>query len=237
MAAAVDAASLPYLTPGGPYAEDFARNITKRLVFSSWTATPTAIAALLSYDADRHIVEGTRLTERTTRRRRSLGSRLTYRTERGPRTGHDQPGVVLADAETGRRRRPASPLPRAAGPVPATQLNISVDTSWVRSPRPHHRPRHRRRSVLLGRRVCPARVPAPTSRRPDRGGPDRAGRPERRRRRSRRPAEPHRARRPGPPVDRRRRSDPIAPTSPKVAALAAHSPGNIAYRALRALHT
>ena len=32
--------SLPYLTPGGPYAQTFAANVTKRLVFSSWTATP-----------------------------------------------------------------------------------------------------------------------------------------------------------------------------------------------------
>ena len=39
--------SLPYLQPGGPFAEDFARSVTKRLVFSSWAATPTAVATLL----------------------------------------------------------------------------------------------------------------------------------------------------------------------------------------------
>lgn len=31
--------SLPYLEPGGPYAEPWAAGMTKRLVFSSWTAT------------------------------------------------------------------------------------------------------------------------------------------------------------------------------------------------------
>ena len=71
--------SLPYLAPAGPYAEPFARNVTKRLIFSSWTATPTAVASLLSYEADRRIAEGTRLTERTAEARRSLAGRLTYR--------------------------------------------------------------------------------------------------------------------------------------------------------------
>ncbi|MEO9329057.1 helicase [Gordonia aurantiaca] len=46
--------SLPYLQPDGPYAEPFAHGITKRLVFSSWSATPTAIASLLSQRA-RHL--------------------------------------------------------------------------------------------------------------------------------------------------------------------------------------
>ncbi|SDL57092.1 helicase-related protein [Tessaracoccus oleiagri] len=45
--------SLPYLEPGGPYAEDFARDMTKRLIFSSWMATPGAVSSLLSYEADR----------------------------------------------------------------------------------------------------------------------------------------------------------------------------------------
>ena len=48
--------TLPYLEPGGPYAAfggPDGKPMTKRLVFSSWTATPTAIATLLSYEADR----------------------------------------------------------------------------------------------------------------------------------------------------------------------------------------
>lgn len=72
--------SLPYLEPDGPFAEPFAANMTKRLVFSSWTATPTAIASLLSYAAERHAVEGSRLSERTAEARRSMRSRLGYRT-------------------------------------------------------------------------------------------------------------------------------------------------------------
>lgn len=74
--------SLPYLTPGGPYAEDVARDVTKRLIFSSWTATPTAVASLLSYEADRRgagsahqgLTPEERAADRRTRR-----SRLAYR--------------------------------------------------------------------------------------------------------------------------------------------------------------
>ena len=70
--------SLPYLTPGGPYAEDFANAVTKRMVFSSWAATPTAIASLLSYEADRRTAEG-HLAENTPEARRRLADRLSYR--------------------------------------------------------------------------------------------------------------------------------------------------------------
>lgn len=70
--------SLPYLTAGGPYAEPFAATATKRLVFSSWTATPTAVASLLSYEAERRVAEGTRLTENTAQARRSIANRLAY---------------------------------------------------------------------------------------------------------------------------------------------------------------
>ncbi|QGG94359.1 DEAD/DEAH box helicase family protein [Actinomarinicola tropica] len=46
--------SLPYLEPSGAYARDDADQLTKRLIFSSWAATPTAIAAILSHHAQRH---------------------------------------------------------------------------------------------------------------------------------------------------------------------------------------
>ncbi len=47
--------SLPYRTPGGPFAHPSVEAMTKRLVFSSWAATPTAIAALVSHEANRQI--------------------------------------------------------------------------------------------------------------------------------------------------------------------------------------
>ncbi len=48
--------SLPYLEPAGAYASADLQNVTKKLVFSQWSATPTAVASLLSYDARRRIV-------------------------------------------------------------------------------------------------------------------------------------------------------------------------------------
>ena len=49
--------SLSYIEPAGPYATDAAHNLTKRLVFSSWTATPSSVASILSYEAERRAVQ------------------------------------------------------------------------------------------------------------------------------------------------------------------------------------
>ena len=46
--------SLPYLEPSGPYEE--LHGITKSLIFSSWRVVPDAVAALLSYGAERRMV-------------------------------------------------------------------------------------------------------------------------------------------------------------------------------------
>jgi hypothetical protein len=70
--------SLPYLTPARPYAEPFAADVTKRLVFSSWAATPSAVASLLSYETERRLAEGSRLVENSATARRSIANRLAY---------------------------------------------------------------------------------------------------------------------------------------------------------------
>jgi len=70
--------SLPYLEPTGPYAEPWAREVTKRLVFSSWTATPTAIASLLSQRAGRAVLQGSPRGEDTEPGRRAIRSLLNY---------------------------------------------------------------------------------------------------------------------------------------------------------------
>jgi hypothetical protein len=70
--------SLPYHALRGPFAEPGAADMTKRLVFSSWTATPTAAAALLSYEAERELLGGT-LAENTAEARRRMATRLDYR--------------------------------------------------------------------------------------------------------------------------------------------------------------
>ncbi len=70
--------SMPYFTPAGPYADVPAQSMTKRLIFSSWSAAPTAIAALLSYEAERRLVEDTRLTSNTASARAAIATRLDY---------------------------------------------------------------------------------------------------------------------------------------------------------------
>lgn len=47
--------SLSYHQPGGPFVDADPITTSKHLMFSSWSATPTAVAALLSYTADRSI--------------------------------------------------------------------------------------------------------------------------------------------------------------------------------------
>jgi hypothetical protein len=72
-------ASLPYHQPGTPFDSQAVVGLTKRLVFSSWAATPTSIAALLSYEAERRIADGTRWTQNTSSGRESIATRLDFR--------------------------------------------------------------------------------------------------------------------------------------------------------------
>jgi hypothetical protein len=69
--------SLPYHEPDGPYRDVDPVACSKQLLFSSWAATPTAVASLLSYEADRLIGPPA-----------STVSRLEYRTE------GDRPGAM-----------------------------------------------------------------------------------------------------------------------------------------------
>jgi hypothetical protein len=47
--------SMPYHELGGPFAAVDPADCSKELIFSSWAATPTAVASLLSHEADRRI--------------------------------------------------------------------------------------------------------------------------------------------------------------------------------------
>lgn len=70
--------SLPYLEPGGVYASPGASCMTKRLVFSSWSATPSAVASILSYEAERRMAEGTNYREYSPEARKRLTQSLVY---------------------------------------------------------------------------------------------------------------------------------------------------------------
>ncbi len=123
--------TLPYLQPGGPYAElaeHTPGTFTKRLVFSSWNATPTAIATLLSYEADR-LAAGDEWPQKTPEEReterRGRRGRLNYKMDS---RDHERPATMallalfwpapglaeLADPRLLRREAP--------GPLAADQL-------------------------------------------------------------------------------------------------------------------
>lgn len=72
--------SMPYHEPAGAYAEIDPVLVTKRLIFSSWAAAPSAIASLLSWTATRRM-QGSRFGDAPTR------PRLTYRIEGGRPAG------------------------------------------------------------------------------------------------------------------------------------------------------
>ncbi|CCQ15623.1 Helicase domain protein [Rhodococcus sp. AW25M09] len=105
--------SLPYLEPSGPYAEPWAQGITKRLVFSSWSATPTAIASLLSQRASRAAsMESTR-EEGEHSGRRSQRSLLNYSVAGGRAESMTTLALFW----------PMPGLARRADPLAAAQLN------------------------------------------------------------------------------------------------------------------
>jgi hypothetical protein len=56
--------SLPYYELGPPFDSERLRSFTKRLVFSAWAVAPKAVAALVSYEAERRMLG--KATKRTT---------------------------------------------------------------------------------------------------------------------------------------------------------------------------
>ncbi|MDF9751545.1 helicase C-terminal domain-containing protein [Arthrobacter sp. ES3-54] len=75
--------SLPYVSPSGAFAEVSA-DVTKQLVFSAWNAAPTAITTMLSYEAERQILEASPLHgENTAEARKRFRGRLRFRVRDG----------------------------------------------------------------------------------------------------------------------------------------------------------
>lgn len=102
--------SLPYQPPQGPFAE--VGPMSKRLVFSSWAATPTAIAALLSHDATRRMANAPGRLDTVARR---LDWRLTPDGQPGAMTTlmlfWPSPAVAMATDP----REPRDPLSGGSG--------------------------------------------------------------------------------------------------------------------------
>jgi hypothetical protein len=100
--------SLPYLVPSGPFARSEVQEITKRLIFSSWSATPTVIAALLSHEAQRH----------TAKAATGISTRLDFRMD------EDRPGAMTTLALFW----PNPALARATDPLALARLHSEAVT-------------------------------------------------------------------------------------------------------------
>jgi hypothetical protein len=108
--------SMPYHEPAGAYAEIDPASVTKRLIFSSWAAAPTAIASLLSWTAT-HRMQGSMSGDGPTR------PRLAYRMEDGRPAGMTAlalflptPGLAeLTDPLEFARQTPGEVLPAERG--------------------------------------------------------------------------------------------------------------------------
>jgi hypothetical protein len=75
--------SLPYTKPDGAFAQ-VEGIMTKQLIFSAWNAAPTAITTLLSYEAEREIMSGSKLHgENTAEARKRFRGRLSYNVRNG----------------------------------------------------------------------------------------------------------------------------------------------------------
>ncbi len=121
--------SMPYHKSAGVYKEFSGRSLTKRLIFSSWVAAPSAIASLLSYEAERSIAKSANRHEDWQHKRRSFRPRLQYRLEDGRPASMTTlmlfwPNPSLAEI--------TDPLD-AARETPDCQLSIIELDAWARN--------------------------------------------------------------------------------------------------------
>lgn len=95
--------SLPYYEGAGAFADPHLKRFTKRLVFSSWRVVPKAVSSVLSYEAERCMMQRFRKKARNTaeaRQKRRALLRFTF--SKGRQTGMPvlamlYPSRVLAD--------------------------------------------------------------------------------------------------------------------------------------------
>lgn len=79
--------SMPYLDPGTIFGEFDGVDLTKHVIFSAWSGVPTAVASLLSYEADRRVASSSEtLRANTPEARRAVPPRLSYALREGQAT-------------------------------------------------------------------------------------------------------------------------------------------------------
>ncbi|MDP9437481.1 MAG: DEAD/DEAH box helicase family protein, partial [Actinomycetota bacterium] len=100
--------SQTYYRPEGPFSEPFAKSFTKRLIFSSWRVVPKVVAAMVSYEAERHMIRSYETQpENSTGARARRGGLLQFAFSEGRLTGMPVLGILY----------PCSTLARECDPL------------------------------------------------------------------------------------------------------------------------
>jgi hypothetical protein len=87
--------SLPYYEGSGPFSAPELKGFTKRLVFSSWKVVPKAVASILSYEAERHMLQAFRRSIRNTpEARKKRGGLLRFGRAKGRAAGMPVLGIL-----------------------------------------------------------------------------------------------------------------------------------------------
>jgi len=208
--------SMPYLEPGPVYAPLSDGSVTKQVVFSAWSGVPTAVASLLSYEADRLAAGDLEvLRENTPDARKSVGARLQFRLADGRPAAMSTLALFWPHPALATLGDPLAAARAAGRRLEADELRAAVEGALVTGPAADQ--------VADAVFAYPGMLPPELTRASaekliglDPDDPQRSGLLEHVRAALQTP-------------------DDGARSNPDLARVAAHSPGNIAWRALRSI--
>ncbi|MDF1597627.1 MAG: DEAD/DEAH box helicase [Acidimicrobiia bacterium] len=132
--------ALPYYAPGPPFNDPRLANFTKRLVFSAWNVVPKVIASLVSYDAERHMMNGAgEPAENTPEARTRIKPLLQFKTSRGQFGGMSTFALLYPSPSLARLGDPLTfAAKKRAGslPVPVEEMLDPVERRITQQLRP-----------------------------------------------------------------------------------------------------
>ncbi|MGO2747011.1 helicase-related protein [Microbacterium sp.] len=122
--------TMPYLAPGQIFEPLSDGSVTKQVLFSAWTAAPTAIASLLSYEADR-LAAGDKelLRSNNPEARRAVSARLQYRLNEGRPAAMSTLSLFWPHAALASRNDELSAARAAQGRVQSSDFMASFATA------------------------------------------------------------------------------------------------------------
>jgi hypothetical protein len=125
--------SLPYYEGAGAYAEPGLVRATKRLIFSSWNMVPDAVSSLLSYDAERQMMQARNADSRNTSEdRQRLTGLLSIRRNRDQPAGMSTFALLYPAVTLARITDPltiAKSLGGSKRPVPAAEVRAAAEAA------------------------------------------------------------------------------------------------------------